>query len=176
MGDDDGGWSWGLTPNGLFNSASLRRALDDMNLRRGGPPTMWIKIVPLKGRLFIWRAWLHRLPTKDNLAKRGIQLPNHSCVLCNEGSENGDHILTCCRKEREVRSVVNCWANLLPVNSATVSDFLEDICRKNQTNRPNSIKEVIGLAYLWAMWLARNDVFSGKRSSMPRERRIVYNL
>jgi hypothetical protein len=43
----------------------------------------WKSLAPLKVIIFSWQLLLGRLPTKENLAKRGVggNAPNH-CVCC----------------------------------------------------------------------------------------------
>jgi hypothetical protein len=52
---------------------------------------LWLKAVPLKVNIFIWRLFLNRSSTKDNLLRRGVidatQLP--CATLCGESE---DHI------------------------------------------------------------------------------------
>ena len=75
LDEGDNGWSLGLNSDGSFTSASLRMVLGYMGLSWCSPPTIWTNLEPLKVRIFIWRARLDRLPTKDNLAKRGYLAP-----------------------------------------------------------------------------------------------------
>ncbi|GKU96320.1 hypothetical protein SLEP1_g9570 [Rubroshorea leprosula] len=44
---------------------------------------IWSHLIPTKVSVFSWRLLLNRLPTKDNLIQRGIDLASRSgCVLC----------------------------------------------------------------------------------------------
>ena len=40
---------------------------------------------------------VERLPTRSNLAKRGMQLTNLSCPLCLECVETGQHLFVMCK-------------------------------------------------------------------------------
>jgi len=42
----------------------------DTNLNEGYDSFLWLKAVPLKVNLFVWRLFMNRLPTKDNLYRR----------------------------------------------------------------------------------------------------------
>jgi hypothetical protein len=50
---------------------------------------VWGSCAPTKVMIFSWQAHLGRLPTRENLVRRGIVLegPNVGCVLCGEGKE-----------------------------------------------------------------------------------------
>ena len=90
-----------------------------MRLRCGGPKTDWNRLVPLKVRICNWRAHIDKLPTKENLAKRNVQLYNGTCVLCNETNETKDHIFVSCSQATKVRDTINTWRELFPRNWRT---------------------------------------------------------
>ncbi|KAJ9545884.1 hypothetical protein OSB04_025591 [Centaurea solstitialis] len=48
MDDDEGNWNWELDSTTRYSLASIRRAINDMGLRRCGPPTCWNYFVPTK--------------------------------------------------------------------------------------------------------------------------------
>ena len=87
LNEEEDRWIWNLDPSREYTVASFRRAFDDMYLRRCGTITVWNKIVSAKIRVHYWRPMLDRLPTLDNLAKRGINFDNYMCVLCHGHAE-----------------------------------------------------------------------------------------
>ena len=97
-----------------FSVDSLRKAVDDVVLRGGNFVTRWNKLIPTKVRIFSWKARPDRLPTRENLLKRGVILDDARCVLCDETIESGDHVFAGCRKSAEVRTEVNKNNVLLP--------------------------------------------------------------
>ena len=44
----------------------------------------------------VWRADLNRLPTRVELVKRGIQVDNNLCPLCDADQETSTHLFTGC--------------------------------------------------------------------------------
>ena len=148
--------------------ASLRRAVDDMSLRSCGPKTLWNKLIPLEVRIFIWKVRIDRIPTKINLIQRGITIKNDCCAFCNEPGETSNHLLINCRKAMEIRRVVNEKGNLLPIHCSSLADFFELICNKEQTTEWRSIREVLGQAYLWALWNERNGIIFNGKTFNPR--------
>ncbi|KAJ9535783.1 hypothetical protein OSB04_un001061 [Centaurea solstitialis] len=88
------------------------RAIDDMTLRRCGPPTVWNMLLPSKVRICGWRARLGRILVKENLLERGVSLENDRFELAMK-RENPETIFL---KATEVRCAVNNWMNLLPMN------------------------------------------------------------
>ncbi|KAJ9550277.1 hypothetical protein OSB04_014322 [Centaurea solstitialis] len=160
----DNSWKWGLTSSGNFSVASLRYAIDDMQLPRTGTLTLWNNLVPLKVRIHTWRARLDRLPTKVNLINKGFRLHNDTCPLCNDHSKSGDHLFITCRVASEVRRQLNCWWNEIPMHINTISEFFEDTCCTNQPDLNRPLKEIIGQAYFWLIWKGRNDVVFNNKS------------
>ncbi|GAU10944.1 hypothetical protein TSUD_112380 [Trifolium subterraneum] len=82
QGDVSDRWVWKLHPS---QSYSVRSAYSYLTLSDGSPVEdvasfLWVKSVPLKVNIFIWRLFLNRLPTKDNLLRQGV-IEVHQ-VLC----------------------------------------------------------------------------------------------
>jgi len=44
-----------------------------------------------------WRVLLHRLPTKENLLMRGLDIENSLCVICGMQRESGHHLFLTCK-------------------------------------------------------------------------------
>ncbi|KAJ9555293.1 hypothetical protein OSB04_009907 [Centaurea solstitialis] len=80
--DDGSGWFWELEQSGNFTVRSLRRLIDGVNLPAAETGTEWNHWIPNKTNILIWRALNNRLPTRDNLLKRGICLPTPDCPIC----------------------------------------------------------------------------------------------
>ena len=142
---------------------SIRSAIDDMSLLRCGIPAIWNKLAPLKVRLCFWRARLCRLPTKDNLVKRGLNISDDTCVLCKESCETEDQIFTTCRKAIEVRRAVNVWARLLPTQCTKVMEIDDEVSTSDQAKGVRVLKQVTGQACVWNSWNGHNDaIFKNK--------------
>ncbi|GJU04032.1 RNA-directed DNA polymerase, eukaryota [Tanacetum coccineum] len=48
-------------------------------------PTRWSKVLPIKLNVFMWRMLLDKLPTRSNLAIRGLDVPCSLCPNCGMG-------------------------------------------------------------------------------------------
>lgn len=59
---------------------------------------IWWKSVPFKVSVFVWKAIQNRIPTKDNLRKRGIlrSLDSILCSCCYCSVKSSNHLLLTC--------------------------------------------------------------------------------
>ncbi|CAK8534459.1 unnamed protein product [Lathyrus sativus] len=59
---------------------------------------IWKTKIPLKARIFSWRLVFDRLPTRSNLAARGLISNIHeiACVLCFNVVEDSNHLFITC--------------------------------------------------------------------------------
>jgi hypothetical protein len=75
---------------------------------------VWDSWAPNKVVVFSWQALLGRLPTKENLVKRGISLEGTmvGCVMCGGGRESEDHLFAACSTTWELWSKVHRWFGL----------------------------------------------------------------
>ncbi|KAJ9551779.1 LOW QUALITY PROTEIN: hypothetical protein OSB04_015824 [Centaurea solstitialis] len=157
LGTGEDRWIWELEASGLFSVASLRRAIDDMRLGSSNHRTIWTKEVPGKVRILLWKARANRLPTKSNLIKRNVPVGDERCVLCQSHIETIDHLFVGCCKAEEVRKAVNKWWNIFPNGCNLLSDIIDRGMEAVQTDRTYLVRSVVKLAYIWTMWLGRND-------------------
>nr|GFB48114.1 RNA-directed DNA polymerase, eukaryota [Tanacetum cinerariifolium] len=65
-------WFWDLNGEGVFQVKDVRFLLDEHFLPRDSTATRWVNYVPIKINMFAWKVFLDRLPTRLNLAKRGV--------------------------------------------------------------------------------------------------------
>nr|GEU67457.1 RNA-directed DNA polymerase, eukaryota, reverse transcriptase zinc-binding domain protein [Tanacetum cinerariifolium] len=87
---------WDLNGDGEFRVKDIRLLLDDTFLPKDDSPTKWVKSIPNKINIFVWKVSLDRLPTRHNLVQRGVPVPSLSCPNCNNAQEDLAHILFSC--------------------------------------------------------------------------------
>lgn len=56
---------------------------------------VWNSNIQTKAYFLLWKLWWNRIPTIDNLVRRGMVLFNW-CCLCKEDAESSDHIFLHC--------------------------------------------------------------------------------
>ena len=155
----DDQWRWELSTTGAFTTSSLRKAFDDMWLRRYGPVTSWNRVVLVKVRVHYWRLKLNRLPIIENLISRGLVLDSSSCPFCNGPTESRDHIFVTCSKAREVHLAINGWWKVFKLNAYCLEEIIDHIDQsQNRGHKRRLFEDVVMLAYLWLIWKGRNEV------------------
>lgn len=89
---------WRKDPEGIFTVRKVRSLLEENRcLERGNiVETIWVKTIPKKISIFIWRARLGRLPCRSVLDSMGIDLNSTLCPRCGNDIETIDHALTNC--------------------------------------------------------------------------------
>ena len=142
-GDDDR-WKWGLERSDIFTVASLRTMLDDIHLKKSGIKTRWNALVPRKVRILFWRTRMDKIPTRENLTKRGCTFDTTACALCNSHSENRDHIFATCPKTLEVRRAINnWWTDAIKEEPFSMQDVFGPDGGNNHTSSEDLIKDAI---------------------------------
>ncbi|KAJ9551873.1 hypothetical protein OSB04_015918 [Centaurea solstitialis] len=72
----------------------------------------WLKIVPYKVNVLVWRAHLSRLPARLNLAKRGVVTLSDFCPLCDEDVETEDRLFWNCKSSKLVLLELMNWMKI----------------------------------------------------------------
>ncbi|GJY57490.1 diacylglycerol O-acyltransferase 2D-like protein [Tanacetum coccineum] len=81
-------WFCDLNGEGAFRVKDARSIIDDIFLPSSEVATRWVKYIPIKINIFMWRARLDRISTRCNLASRGVVLESSLCPLCGLAPED----------------------------------------------------------------------------------------
>ncbi|GKA08466.1 zinc finger, CCHC-type containing protein [Tanacetum coccineum] len=92
-----------------FSVKDTRLAIDDLVLPSHSEPTRWVKLIPIKINVFMWRARRGCLPTRYNLVQKGVILESTSCPVCFSDEEDVHHLLFRCSLSQEVLHRVCRW-------------------------------------------------------------------
>ncbi|KAJ9536162.1 hypothetical protein OSB04_un000663 [Centaurea solstitialis] len=166
----DNSWKWVLEADGGFLVKSLRKCIDDRTLEEAEKTTMWSKVVPGKINLFIWRLRIDRLPTRVNLAKRGIEIQSTACPLCNRSDEHLEHVFLNCSTAKEIMAhLVSWWPKLDSIgNHNSIDELLSGGDRSNWSKFESVKYDSVVRAFLWVLWSFRNDrCFNGVIKNIP---------
>ena len=129
---------------------------------------IWHKQVPLKVSIFAWRLLRDRLPTKENLASRGVlSVEARSCIDGCGHVEDLNHLFLSCPYFGALWPMVRAWFGVVGVETQFISDhFLQFINYAGGLRARRSFFHLIWLLCVWILWNERNDrVFRNKQSS-----------
>nr|GEW29687.1 RNA-directed DNA polymerase, eukaryota [Tanacetum cinerariifolium] len=87
-------WVCNLSGDGKFTVKEVRNFIDDLFLPSHPEPTIWVKYIPIKINIFVWRARRDYLPTRVNLICRGVTLESSNCPLCLSCEEDVHHFFS----------------------------------------------------------------------------------
>ncbi|GJU46307.1 RNA-directed DNA polymerase, eukaryota [Tanacetum coccineum] len=132
-------WIWDLNGNGEFCVKDVRNLLEVTFLPKADSPTRWIKTIPIKVNIFAWKVSLDRLPTRSNLARRGVLVPSSSCLICNVSNEDLAHLLFRCDLAIEVTRLVYKWWNLVWIPLDSYISWLSWIKALRMNSRSKSV-------------------------------------
>ena len=119
-------WVWRVGDDLGFTVASVKkwlRGADNNNTGRFG--FTWSKWVPIKCNIFMWRAFLDRLPTKAALMRRGIWLDSQHCNWCESSEESIEHLLTGCGFAAGIWQGIPTWCKIPGTFLFHVNDLVE---------------------------------------------------
>ncbi|KAJ9535792.1 hypothetical protein OSB04_un001049 [Centaurea solstitialis] len=127
---------WKLDGSGSYSVKAMRDLLGKQE-DESGVVTKWMKIIPKKVCIFIWRVGLDRIPSRANLDKLGVELNSLLCPRCGEMVESMDHALVTCSEVKMVWNRVGTWwgKNLETVSSA------QELLNEQSANSSGARKE-----------------------------------
>ena len=150
-------WVWPIDPSNAYTVGSFRKIIDGALLPQMDHETLWLKWVPNKANIQVWRTFRNRLPTLDNLSIRGVTLSSLECRSCNTKSESVDHVFAECSSARLVSAHLWRWVDWWPVNCRTVSELWDLIDRNDGNSINRDVKRLITAGFLWILWRQRNE-------------------
>ncbi|XP_071728427.1 uncharacterized protein [Rutidosis leptorrhynchoides] len=156
-------WHLCLDDDSDFTVSNTRAYIDDRLLPTTDVCTRWLKVLLRKINIFLWRLAMDRLPTRVNLARRGLEIEDTNCVSCNHNFESVQHVFFACSVASELWRRVRIWLDIhLPI----FMDWSEvmpwfDSWQENEKTKQKVY--VIFAALLWHVWRFRNSmIFPGE--------------
>jgi ribonuclease HI len=155
----DGGDSSGLISVKKLYSAIANTVWQ--NNINGWRKHLWNWKIPHKIKLFTWLSVENKIPTWDNLQRKGWVGPN-ICQLCYRDEETTNHLFTQCNFTRLVWDKIVLDNNINTVwNGTSIS-----ACFEHWTSSEHNYKLLPPLVN-WFIWLARNiKIFDNKPPSI----------
>nr|GEZ21687.1 RNA-directed DNA polymerase, eukaryota, reverse transcriptase zinc-binding domain protein [Tanacetum cinerariifolium] len=128
-----------------------------------------------KINVFVWRGLRGRLPVLIELDKKGVDIPNILCPMCDETMETMDHALVLCNESMRVWSKFFEWWGYGFLDSFITSDML----RHEGGNFVSSNSKVLWEAVVWITSVGRSACASAKHryaiceKNLKEERRLI---
>ncbi|KAJ9560595.1 hypothetical protein OSB04_005755 [Centaurea solstitialis] len=152
-------WIWSLEPSGVFSVSSLRRLIDvKVSPLINSGEMMWLKPVPSKVNIMIWRLKQKRLATLCNLFYRGISIDSLCCFLCKSCPESEEHLFGICTI---FRAILISFASWWGVDASLVnsSDSLFSWgCNLGFNGKVLIAFNTTLYALCWVVWKLRNSI------------------
>ncbi|PWA89445.1 Endonuclease/exonuclease/phosphatase [Artemisia annua] len=149
-------WVCSLSSDGSFSVKEARIAIDEVYLPQHTESTRWVKVVPIKVNIFVWRAWRDCLPTRTNLIRRGVSVESSSCPLCHSGEEDVHHVLFRCNLSRAVLRRVCRWWDLDWQDWSSFSEWYSWFSSIRFPSNVKSLLEGVFFVTWWSIWGLRN--------------------
>ncbi|GLT64282.1 hypothetical protein SLA2020_367860 [Shorea laevis] len=125
---------------------------------------IWNPLVPSKVSFMIWRLFLNRLPTKDNLLFRGVNLTNNpSCVFCGDHPEDANHIFAKCKQSQKLWRKICHWWGFLFVPPDNASAMLHQLSSLQVPKKARSSWNLTISTAAWSIWVSRNGIIFEKQ-------------
>ncbi|KAL5153357.1 hypothetical protein HKD37_19G052923 [Glycine soja] len=119
---------------------------------------LWDTKIPPRALTFAWRLLWDRLPTKENLSKRNVDLVNELCPFCQTSSESASHLLFSCHKVMPLWWEFNTWVKEdRALHCRPMEHFLQQYSIAG-LKASNTRRKIWWIAATMSLWKLRNDV------------------
>ncbi|XP_071719380.1 uncharacterized protein [Rutidosis leptorrhynchoides] len=163
-------WKWVKENNGKYTTKSLSKLINTNTFGAGNTALETIKnnLVPKKVVVFIWKARRRRIPVREELDKRGVDLHSVLCPLCDDVIESVDHTLLECKKVIEVWKKVLNWCGFSSAPLSNLDNLLLGMSGLPLLDSGKHIWQGIIWVACYLIWKNRNHViFKNKGWTAP---------
>lgn len=145
---------------------TLREMVDDKllegNINSGS--TQWIKSIPKKVNVFIWRLIRDRVPVRKIIDDKGIDIHSVLCPRCNNDVESMDHCFVNCVNIKEIWMKVFKWWNLGSFTYNSVNQILDNSGNFISSRKEQELWKAVSWCTLYLIWRNRNFItFNNQR-------------
>jgi len=164
-------WHWlhdvarGYTVRGAYYFLTSQ----EHHLGDGRGDLVWHSHVPLKVSILAWRLLRDRLPTKNNLLRRGIlQQTDIQCVMGCSVEETVPHVFFHCSFFGTLWQHMRQWLRVSGADLYTTQDhFLQFTNVLGSSRTRTSFMQLLWLLGVWVIWNERNHkLFNNGQNSM----------
>ena len=154
-------WVWEADPSGQYSVKSAYSVLIQ-DVSKEAPDEefkeLWKLKVPSKVVVFAWRLLKDRLPTRDNLRRKQIELQDYLCPFCRIMEESASHLFFHCSKILPLWWESLSWVNLVGVFPHHPRQH--SIQHMHQTHEGLMVTrwKWWWLALTWSIWKHKNSI------------------
>ncbi|GKB94866.1 RNA-directed DNA polymerase, eukaryota, reverse transcriptase zinc-binding domain protein [Tanacetum coccineum] len=148
LSDQSDYWVWSLDVNAGFSVMSARILVDGSLLEAGIAATRWIRHIPIKINVFLWRLNLNSIPSRVNLDRRGIEVDSLLCPTRYLDVETVNHIFFNCEMAKDLWALLAKWWELdIPI-CANISEWYSWLDGVRVASKSRLILEGVGFIFL----------------------------
>ncbi|KAJ9535843.1 hypothetical protein OSB04_un001002 [Centaurea solstitialis] len=174
--DKRDGWDWSFDVGKGFSVKRCREVIVEGRGAQasGSGETLWCRIVPKKVNIFMWRARIGRLPSREALNDKGIDLDSILCPRCGEEVENLDHALLNCNLVKDLWLRIGRWWNKNLEGIGSLQQLLHEDLTTLKTSKGKSRWVAVKWSVLYLLWHNRNKVVFKNSSPVMRESFFIW--
>lgn len=152
-------WFWTKESDGKY---SVRSAYDgifesNVDLEEDCFKLLWKLKIPSNALALCWKVLLNRIPTRDNLIRRQIQLADSCCPLCGDHDETVAHLFFFCNIVGQIWFQVLKWLGISFVSPAGPKEHFTQFAGLLSFNQRTGLMAV-WISLIWNIWVGRNEV------------------
>ncbi|GKB77117.1 RNA-directed DNA polymerase, eukaryota [Tanacetum coccineum] len=157
---------WSLESSGDFSVASVRKVIDDKMLPYITTKTRWIKSVPIKVNVHAWKVKIDSLPTRLNISRRGMDIDNIMCFICDNGVESSRHLFFTCHLVIDIIRKITRWWDITYIDVESYEEWLNWLVNLRLSSKHKQLLEGVFYVMWWHLWSYRNkNIFDLKTPS-----------
>nr|GEU80058.1 RNA-directed DNA polymerase, eukaryota, reverse transcriptase zinc-binding domain protein [Tanacetum cinerariifolium] len=141
LSDHCDSWVWSRGSSTMFTVASARDLVENSLLSADNVATRWLRHLPVKINVFLWRLSINRLPSRVNLDRKGIEVDSLLCPICRLDVETVNHLFFNCDMAKDLWALVAKWWELDVPLCSNISDWYSWLDGVRLTSMSRSILE-----------------------------------
>ncbi|GKD42853.1 RNA-directed DNA polymerase, eukaryota [Tanacetum coccineum] len=167
-------WIWTGDGDGIYSAKCGRKLIDKWTLCLDTYATRWLKEMPAKVNIFIWRMLLGKLPTRMNLMTRGITVRSDKCGICDTNDETINHLMLHCDLARDVWALVGRWWSLDFPSVLTIRELMSWVDDTRLHTLAKKVLHVVVGTMAWSIWnFINQNVFQKEK---PNKALLFYSI
>ncbi|GJT94027.1 RNA-directed DNA polymerase, eukaryota, reverse transcriptase zinc-binding domain protein [Tanacetum coccineum] len=121
------------------------------------------KCVPIKINVLAWKIKTDALPTRFNISRRGIDIQDMSCPICDNAIESMDHLFFRCGLVRDIANKVLSRWNLDHTNLNSYAEWKSWLVSIRMDSKLKKMFEGVWYSIWWYVWIYRNKLVFDER-------------